>query len=212
MNRATKWTTVDYIKKHSRIDYDCENDLIELYIISAEDTILNLLNRTYEDLIETYGGVPSPIREATLMLVDNSYTHRTPAEPTQLYAVSYAFDMKLKPYMRLASNLPCFVSRPVTLGSEEKIVFDAELPDDLTLQDVDFTATVYNTVDGKSKTFEKAECLLTEQGIYMVLIDTDELGVGAYMLRLDIQIPDTDFPDGFRKVVVRINPHIIVKG
>jgi uncharacterized phage protein (predicted DNA packaging) len=99
-----KWTTIDYIKKHSRLDYDCENDLIELYIVSAENTILNLLHRTYEDLIESYGDVPAEIRQATLMLVDNSYTHRTPAEPTQLYSVGYAFDMMIKPYMRLADS------------------------------------------------------------------------------------------------------------
>lgn len=207
-----KWTTIDYIKKHSRLDYDCENELIELYIISAEDTILNLLNRTYEDLIETYGDVPAEIREATLMLVDNSYSHRSPAGTVQLYDVRYGFDMRIKPYIRLTSNCPRFMSRPVTLGSQEKIVFDAELPDDLTLQDVDFAVTVYNTVNGKSKQFAKDKCLLTKDDIYMVLIDTDELGVGAYMLRLDIQIPDADFPAGYRKEVVKINPHIIVKG
>jgi len=207
-----KWTTIDYIKKHSRLDYDCENDLIEMYIISAENTILNLLDRTYEDLIETYGDVPADIREATLMLVDNSYTHRSPSEPTQLYDVCYGFDIKIKPYMRLASNRRRIMSRPVTLGSQEKIVFDAELPDDLTLQDVDFAATVYNTVDGKSKQFAKDECLLTKDYMYMVLVDTEELGVGVYMLRLDIQIPDADFPAGYRKEVVKINPHIIVKG
>lgn len=208
-----KWTTIDYIKKHSRLDYDCENDLIELYIVSAENTILNLLQRTYEDLIESYGDVPAEIRQATLMLVDNSYTHRTPAEPTQLYSVGYAFDMMIKPYMRLADNCRQGFSQPVTLGSEEKVVFDAELPDTLTLQDVSFTATVYNCSEkDKSKTYQKEDCLVLEDGRYMVLIDTEELGIGMYMLRLDIQIPDADFPDGFRKEVVKINPHITVKG
>lgn len=208
-----KWTTIDYIKKHSRLDYDCENDLIELYIVSAENTILNLLQRTYEDLIESYGDVPAEIRQATLMLVDNSYTHRTPAEPTQLYSVGYAFDMMIKPYMRLADSCRQGFSQTVTLGSEEKVVFDADLPDTLTLQDVSFTATVYNSSDkNKAKTYKKEDCLVLEDGRYMVLIDTKELGIGMYMLRLDIQIPDADFPDGFRKVVVKINPHITVKG
>ena len=208
-----KWTTIDYIKKHSRLDYDCENDLIELYIVSAENTILNLLQRTYEDLIESYGDVPAEIRQATLLLVDNSYTHRTPAEPTQLYAVGYAFDMMIKPYMRLASERRRSFTQTVTLGSEEKVVFDADLPDTLTLQDVSFTATVYNCSEkDKAKTYQKEDCLMLEDGRYMVLIDTEELGIGMYMLRLDIQIPDTDFPDGFRKAVVKINPHITVKG
>lgn len=96
-----RWTTVDYVKKHSRIDYDCENDLLEMYIVSAEETVLNLLNRTYEEVLEVYGDVPAPVRHATLLLVDESYTHRTPAEPTQLYYVGYGFDMLIKPYIKL---------------------------------------------------------------------------------------------------------------
>ena len=26
-----KWLTIEYIKQHSRIDYDCEDELLELY-------------------------------------------------------------------------------------------------------------------------------------------------------------------------------------
>ena len=100
-----KWTTIDYIKKHSRLDYDCENDLLELYIVSAEETILNIIDRTYEDLLEKYKDVPAPIRHATLLLVENSYTHRSPAEPMQLYTVGYSFDLLIKPYMKLANSL-----------------------------------------------------------------------------------------------------------
>ena len=95
------WTSIDYVKRHSRIDYDCEDAELEMYIVSAEQTILNLLGRTYEDVIENYGDVPAPIRHATLLLVDNSYQHRTPIEPVQLYAVNYSFDLMLKPYIRL---------------------------------------------------------------------------------------------------------------
>lgn len=96
-----KWTTVEYVKAHSNIDFDCTNAVLELYICSAEETILNLLRRTYENLIETYGCVPAPIRHATLLLTDNSYEHRTPAEATNLYLVGYGIDMMLKPYMVL---------------------------------------------------------------------------------------------------------------
>lgn len=96
-----RWTDVGYVRKHSNIDFDCDDPLLELYICSAEETILNLLRRTYENLIETYGDVPAPIRHATLLLTDNSYEHRTPAESTNLYLVGYGIDMMLKPYMIL---------------------------------------------------------------------------------------------------------------
>jgi uncharacterized phage protein (predicted DNA packaging) len=96
-----KWTTIDYIKKHSRISYDDDADVIELYIVSAEQTILNLINRTYEELMAEYGDVPAPIRQATLLLVDNSYNHRSPAEPTRMYTIEYGFDLLIKPYIKL---------------------------------------------------------------------------------------------------------------
>ena len=96
-----KYLTLDYIRQHSRIDHDCENDLLELYGNSAEEFVLSILGRSLDDLTEEYGGVPSPIIEATLMIVDNSYKHRSPAEPTNMSLVPYGFDAKLPPFMLL---------------------------------------------------------------------------------------------------------------
>ena len=67
-----KWLTLPDIKKQLRVDFDDEDDVLELYGSSAEDTVLNYLNRTYQDLLENYGEVPAPIRQATLMLVDKT--------------------------------------------------------------------------------------------------------------------------------------------
>jgi uncharacterized phage protein (predicted DNA packaging) len=99
-----KWLTLEWIKKHSRIDFDCEDTLLELYGESAEDTVLNVIARSYTDVIEHYGEVPKPLYVASLMLVEVSYTQRAPITQTNLYTVPYAFDMMVKPYMRLASN------------------------------------------------------------------------------------------------------------
>lgn len=99
-----KWLTLDYIKKHSRIDFDGEDDLLNIYGESAEDTVLNVIARSYTEVIETYGEVPKPLYVASLMLVEVSYTQRAPITQTNLYTVPYSFDMMVKPYMRLASN------------------------------------------------------------------------------------------------------------
>ena len=96
-----KWLTIDWIKQHSRIDFNCENDLLELYGDDAEQTVLNICNRTLEEIIETYGQVPSPLYVAALQLVEVNYTHRSPNSMNNLYAVKYSFDMKVKPYMKL---------------------------------------------------------------------------------------------------------------
>lgn len=96
-----RWLDLEYIKAHSRIDYDCEDDLLELYADSAEETVLNMLGRTYENLIEECGEVPAPVKQAALMLVDLSYKERSPISPQQLYAVPYTVDVLIKPYMVL---------------------------------------------------------------------------------------------------------------
>ena len=99
-----KWLTLEWIKKHSRIDFDCEDDLLELYGESAEDTVLNVIARSYTEVIEHYGEVPKPLFVAALMLVEVSYTQRAPITPQNMYTVLYSFDMMLKPYMNLASD------------------------------------------------------------------------------------------------------------
>ena len=102
-----KYLTIEYIKEHSRLDYDCEDGLLELYGDSAEDVMVQYLNRgqtvdeMIADLKEVYGHVPAPIYHATLMLVDISYQHRSPVNPTNISMVPYTFDNLVKPYMRL---------------------------------------------------------------------------------------------------------------
>jgi len=99
-----KWLTVDWIKQHSRIDFDCEDTLLELYGEAAEEAVLNVLARNYTEVVETWGEVPKPLFVAALMLVEVSYTQRAPISQQNMYTVPYAFDMMVKPYMKLASN------------------------------------------------------------------------------------------------------------
>jgi hypothetical protein len=64
----------------------------------------------------------------------------------------------------------------------------------------------------KKKSFKKEECILTDEGDYVVLIDTADFGVGTLMCKVTFQIPDQDFPGGYRKTVLNINPHITIRG
>ena len=96
-----KYLTIDDIQAQLRLDFDCEDSLLELYGTGAEETILYLCNRTYENLIGEYGEVPAAIRQVTLELVAQSYEQRSPASPTNLSAVPYNFDLLIKPYIVL---------------------------------------------------------------------------------------------------------------
>lgn len=97
-----KFLEINYIKQHSRIDLNCEDALLELYGTSAENTLLNLIGRTVEELKDMNGGeMPAPIIHAALILIENSCLHRAPSEPTNLYAVPYGVDHLVKPYIKL---------------------------------------------------------------------------------------------------------------
>ena len=102
-----KYLTFEQIKQQLRLDDEqaqLEHDLLELYGESAENTVLNLLNRTITDVYEQHGCIPRPLVHATLMLVDNAYKERSPISPQSMSAVPYAFDLMLKPYMRLTTS------------------------------------------------------------------------------------------------------------
>jgi len=102
-----KILSLNFIKQHSRIDYDCEDDLLELYGDSAEETLAQYLNRgktvdeMVVDLKEVYGCIPAPLYHAALMLVDISYQYRSPVSPTNVSVVPYTFNILVKPYMKL---------------------------------------------------------------------------------------------------------------
>ena len=97
-----EYLTVEYIKAHSRIDYDCEDDLIDLYGSAAERAILNLLGRSLDDLKEANDGlVPPDVIVATFQLADTLIRHRSPVEQVSLSSVPYGYDLMLKPYIAL---------------------------------------------------------------------------------------------------------------
>ena len=102
-----KFLTFEQIKAQLRLDdeqAELEKDLLEIYGEAAEDMVLNTCHRTITDIFEQYGMVPKALVQAGLMLVAQSYQHREPASPQSLYSVPYAFDLMVKPYMRLTKN------------------------------------------------------------------------------------------------------------
>lgn len=210
-----KFLTLEQIKAQCRIedDFTLEDTKLTLYGDSAEQVIFNMCQRPYEDFIETYGAIPQDVVHAALLLVTASYEHNAAVSMQNLSMVPYGFDMLIKPYMRLTTATDGDM-QTVTLGSDVKIAFTADLTDGLLLKDVDFTVKVINMSE-KDKDIEvpKADCIMVFDGAaYVVLVDSEELGIGTLMLRLTVYIPDTDYQSGTRKEVIKINPHIRITG
>ena len=97
-----KWLTLERIKQQLRIEQDFhdEDDILDLYGDSAEEAILEVLNRSFEDINEVYGRIPAPITHASLMLVASSYKDRE-NDLTQEVHSNPTFSLLLKPYMKL---------------------------------------------------------------------------------------------------------------
>lgn len=96
-----KFLTLELIKKHLRIDGVIEDALLDLYGEAAEETLLNHVGATYEELSETTGEMPKALVQAALMLVDVSYQHRSPVSSQSISIVPYTFDILVKPYVKL---------------------------------------------------------------------------------------------------------------
>jgi len=89
------------MRKHSRIEYHCEDDLLELYGEAAEATLLNYIGMSYDEIVGEDGKVPAPLMQAALMLVDVSYQFRSPVSSQNMSIVPYTFDILVKPYVKL---------------------------------------------------------------------------------------------------------------
>lgn len=92
--------SLEEIKANSRIEGNAEDTLLESLGEAAEVTVLNLIERTQEDIEAEFGNVPAPIRQAILMYTDHLYNHRGIVNPTALYNVPYSIDAMIKPYIR----------------------------------------------------------------------------------------------------------------
>lgn len=93
--------TLEEIKANARIEGMEDDLLLESLGEAAEQTVLNMLERTQADIEAEFGMVPAPVRHAVLMLANHLYEHRGIVNPTALYNVPYTIDAMLKPYIRL---------------------------------------------------------------------------------------------------------------
>lgn len=207
-----KWLTLDYIKKHSRLDYNIEDDLLTIYAESAEDQVLNDIGRSYAELIQWKGDVPKPIIHASLMLVDFAYEQRSPVDKINWSVVPYTYERLIKPYIRLASlEYDNVADGAIVVGSQIKVEVTAKLANGLHLEDVEFSVTIFNTNDfTQTHVYQKSECLRVDADHYVVMVNTSQQGVGTYTGILTVQIPDTDYPSGYRTENMSFDPNVRV--
>ena len=106
-----KWLSIDAIHAHCRIDFACEDAELEQIGIAAEQAILDLTRRTFDNFIDTYGRIPDPIYNATLLLVQSLYKNRDAEEQRDSKEIAFGFSFMVKNYMVLTGGTPLEVER-----------------------------------------------------------------------------------------------------
>ena len=106
-----KWLSIDAIHAHCRIDFACEDAELEQMGIAAEQAILDLTRRTFDNFIDTYGRIPDPIFNASLLLVQSLYKNRDAEEQRDSKEIAFGFSFMVKNYMVLTGGTPLEVER-----------------------------------------------------------------------------------------------------
>lgn len=106
-----KWLNLDAIHAHCRIDTNCEDAELEQYGKAAEQAIINVTRRTFENFIDTYGRIPDDIFVATLELVQDQYDNRNSSDSQQRHSAIYNFEMLVKGYVSIVSGTPLQIER-----------------------------------------------------------------------------------------------------
>jgi hypothetical protein len=106
-----KWLSLDAIHAHCRIDFNCEDAELEQYGKAAEQAIINVTRRTFENFIDTYGRIPDDIFVATLELVQDQYDNRNSSDSQQRHSAIYNFEMLVKGYVSIVSGTPLQIER-----------------------------------------------------------------------------------------------------
>lgn len=101
--------TLEEIKAQCRIAAeDTEEDgLLQMYGVSAEQTICKLINRSVLECIDEYGvdlDEAQPLKSAMLVLVGQMYRYREASTPDTVNAVPYGVQTMIAPYVRLTNR------------------------------------------------------------------------------------------------------------
>jgi hypothetical protein len=110
-DNGLRWLNLDAIHQRLRIDFNCEDADLEEMARTAEQSILDLTRRTYENFIDVYGRIPSPIFNASLLLVGSLYNNREAEAQRDSKEIAFGFSFMVKNYMVLTGGTPLEVER-----------------------------------------------------------------------------------------------------
>jgi hypothetical protein len=97
------------------------------------------------------------------------------------------------------------------LGSQLKINVNVEPIGDTHLDNCNFKCTFFINPK-KNIELQKSQLIRVDADNYIALIDSSQLGVGTIRMTIEVDIPDSDFPNGVRKEIDTICTGITIQG
>ena len=96
------------------------------------------------------------------------------------------------------------------VGTQIKFALSLSLPDRLSMDEVDFSATFY-AVSNRCVAISKEGMSRQDDGTYVCIVDTDTLGAGRIKCEVEALLPDSSMPDGKRKEVIFIDTGVDIR-
>ena len=101
-----QFLTIEELKAQCRIDLEdhSEDASLLVYGESAEAVVQNMINRQAEEIIEVWGELPPPLRQAMLVIAADGYLHREGSTPSAVDRVPYGVQNMISHYIKLTSR------------------------------------------------------------------------------------------------------------
>lgn len=98
----------------------------------------------------------------------------------------------------------------IFLGTELKLNINIVPMGVVSMDDYDFNLDVYSQTSNKHIIIEKSNTKKVDKDNYVVIVDTEEIGVGRVMCKVTAYLPDGDFKDRNRKEVAVVDTGISI--
>lgn len=95
---------LDLFKQHVRADDFADDDVYLQHLLdTGTDVVIRATHRTQAELEQIGGGqVPTPIKQAVMMIAAHWYNQREAVSTAQMYEVPDSLQALVKPYRKLA--------------------------------------------------------------------------------------------------------------
>lgn len=105
MNDELRVVTLEELKLQMHEDFEDEDAIITTYGIAAEDVVIDMTRRSYEELSAWEGrGFPVRLKLAILMLAANFHRNREPVAAVSQNPVPFSVSVLVKPFVKLSDR------------------------------------------------------------------------------------------------------------